>query len=107
MVARIWHGWTTHANAGPYERLLRQEVFPWIRGKEIPGFRGIHLLRREGEDEVEFVTLMWFGSLEDVRAFAGPEHAKAVVPDAARALLARFDADSAHYTVVEGAGDDG
>jgi hypothetical protein len=42
---------------------------------------------------------MWFDSLEAVRAFAGANYETAVVPPAARALLQRFDARSAHYEV--------
>ena len=101
MICRVWHGWTTHGNASAYERLLRGEIFSGIEGREIAGFRGIQLLRRDGEAEVEFVTLMWFDSLDSVRTFAGDDYAQAVVPEKARALLARFDPRSAHYEVVE------
>ena len=100
MIARIWHGWTTPANADAYERLLRTEVFHAIAARGIPGYRGIQLLRRDAGAEVEFSTVMWFASLNDVRAFAGADHEAAVVPPEARALLARFDARSAHYDVV-------
>ena len=48
---------------------------------------------------MEFVTLMWFESLDDVRKFAGEDYATAVVPDAARRILRRFDATSIHYEV--------
>ncbi len=101
MICRIWHGWTTEANADAYERLLRSEVFPGIFRREIPGFRALDLLRRSLPDGVEFVTLMWFDSIETVRRFAGPDHEMAVVSPKARELLARFDQRSAHYTVVE------
>jgi heme-degrading monooxygenase HmoA len=99
MICRIWHGWTSSANADAYEHLLRSEVFRGIAGRDIPGFQGIELLRRLADDSVEFVTLMWFESLEAVRAFAGDDYEAAVVPPAARALLQRFDARSAHYDV--------
>lgn len=101
MIARIWHGWTTPANADAYERLLRTEIFPGVAGRGIAGYRGIQLLRRDAGAEVEFVTLMWFDSLDAVRAFAGDDHETAVVPPRARALLSRFDAHSAHYEVME------
>ena len=101
MIARIWHGWTTPENADPYERLLKGEIFTGIEGRRIPGFREIQLLRRSLGDEVEFVTVMWFDSLEAVRAFAGDDHEQAVVPMTARALLARFDERSQHYQVEE------
>ncbi len=99
MICRLWHGWTTPANADAYERLLREEVFVGIASRGIAGFQGIEMLRRPAGAEVEFVTLMWFASLDAVRAFAGEEYAKAVVPAAARRILSRFDAESVHYEV--------
>ena len=101
MICRIWHGWTTPANAEAYEHLLRSEIFQGIAERAIPGYRGIELLRQPGEASVEFVTLMWFDSIESVRAFAGADYEVAVVPPAARALLQRFDARSAHYEVLK------
>ena len=99
MIARLWRGWTTPANADAYERLLQEEIFRGIAGRSIPGYRGIELFRRDDGDLVEFVTLMRFDSLDAVRAFAGQDYSAAVVPPAARALLVRFDARSAHYEV--------
>ena len=100
MICRIWHGWTSPERADAYERLLREEIFVGIAGRAIAGFRSIDLLRREADGEEEFVTVMWFDSLEAVREFAGADLTRAVVPPAARALLSRFDARSAHYEVV-------
>jgi hypothetical protein len=99
LISRIWHGWTTPANADAYESLLKTEIFEDIREREIAGYRGIHLLRRDLESEVEFVTIMWFDSLEAVRTFAGQDYEAAVVPPKARVLLSRFDARSQHYEV--------
>jgi heme-degrading monooxygenase HmoA len=64
MISRIWHGWATRENADAYEELLKREVFVGIRGRRIPGFQNIQLFRRELDAEVEFVTVMWFDSLE-------------------------------------------
>src|SRR5262245_9493582 len=101
MICRIWHGWTTPANADAYEALLRGEIFKGIALRNLSGYHGIELLRRPGEREVEFVTLMWFDSIDDVRAFAGKDYEVAVVPPAARSLLAHYDRRSAHYEVRE------
>jgi hypothetical protein len=101
MICRLWHGWTSRGNADAYERLLREEVFRGITSRDIAGFRGIDLLRREVPGGVEFVTLMWFDTLADVRDFAGEDYEAAVVPPAARLLLERFDERSAHYAVPE------
>jgi heme-degrading monooxygenase HmoA len=107
MISRIWHGWTTAANADRYETLLKEEIFAGIAARSIPGFRGIQLLRRamprnsDGTlgDEVEFVTIMRFDDLEAVRRFAGEDYEVAVVPAKARAILARFDERSQHYEI--------
>jgi len=99
MISRIWHGWTTPANADVYEALLKEEIFVGIQNRHIAGYRGIHLLRRNLGDEVEFVTIMWFDSLDAVRAFAGVDYEVAVVPPKARAVLSHFDARSQHYEV--------
>jgi len=100
VICRIWHGWTPPARADEYETLLRTEIFAGIAGRTIAGYHGIELLRRAVGAEVEFVTVMKFESLDAVRAFAGEDYEVAVVPAKARALLARFDARSAHYEVV-------
>ena len=65
----------------------------------MPGYRGVDLLRRAVGDEVEFQTMMWFDSLAAVKDFAGEDHEAAYVPDAARAVLERFDARARHYEV--------
>ena len=99
MICRLWHGWTAPENSDAYERLLREEIFVGISARAIGGFRGIELLRRETGAETEFVTLMWFDALEDVREFAGEDYECAVVPPTARVLLSRFDQRSAHFEV--------
>lgn len=98
MIGRLWHGWTSPANADAYEALLRREVLPGIG--RINGFKGVYLLRKNGTDEVEFVTLTLWESLDAVRAFAGADYEIAVVPPEARKLLRRFDQRSVHYEVV-------
>ena len=99
MIARTWRGWTTPSNADAYERLLETEIFPGIFAKNVAGFRRIELFRREVEDAVEFMTVMWFDDLDAVRAFAGEDYATAYVPASARRVLARFHARSQHYEV--------
>ena len=101
MIGRIWHGYTTPENANSYEELLRNEIFVGIRGRNINGFREIQLFRRDLNNEVEFITVMWFDSIEAIRAFAGDDYEAAVVPPKARAVLSRFDERSQHYEVRE------
>lgn len=101
MIERIWHGWTVPENADAYENLLKTEIFPGIAAKNVPGYRGIRLLRRQFDQEVEFVTIMRFDSLDDVVRFAGEDYEKSYVPLKAREVLARFDERSRHYEVRE------
>jgi hypothetical protein len=100
-VNRIWHGWTTPGNADAYQALLHAEIFPGIERKAIEGYRGIALLRRALVDEVEFVTIMTFDSLDNVIAFQGEDYERSYVPDAARKVLKHWDERAAHYEVVE------
>lgn len=100
MISRIWHGWTSFENADKYENLLKEEIFIGIQNRNIPGYKGIQLLRRELEIEVEFVTIMQFESMAAVRLFAGEDYEAAVVPPKARAVLSHFDERSQHYEVI-------
>jgi antibiotic biosynthesis monooxygenase (ABM) superfamily enzyme len=97
MIVRIWHGWTPPDKADAYEALLKDEIFVGIGGRQIPGYHGIRLLRRDHGSEVEFITIMTFEDMDAVRQFAGEDHDVAVVPPKVRALLARFDQRSQHY----------
>jgi len=99
MISRIWRGWTTPGNADRYETLLKEEIFVGIQNRHIRGFKGIQLLRRELGQEVEFVTIMLFESLDAVRGFAGEDYELAVVPEKARAVLSHFDERSQHYEI--------
>jgi heme-degrading monooxygenase HmoA len=101
MIGRIWHGWTKPENADKYEQLLKEEIFPTIGAKKVNGYKGIQLFRRPVDNEIEFITIMWFASLDGVRAFAGEDYEVAVVPPKARTLLSRFDARSQHYEIKE------
>jgi antibiotic biosynthesis monooxygenase (ABM) superfamily enzyme len=98
VIARIWHGWTRPENADAYEAFLRTTMFPSMQ--LVDGFRGVDLLRREDGDEIAFVTISRFDSLDAVRGFAGDDYERAVVEPEARELLSRFDGRSTHYETV-------
>ena len=100
MIARIWHGWTKQSEAKTYERLLREEIFPGIAQRGIPGYRGAELFIREDGDEVEFLTLLRFDSMEAVETFAGSDSGRPVIYPKAESLLIRMDERSRHYRVV-------
>ncbi len=97
MVARVWHGYTTLANADAYEAMLKPELLPGLSSAK--GFRGSYLLRRRAEEEIEFITIILWDSIEDIRAIAGADYERAVVPEERRSLLTRWDEKAAHYDV--------
>jgi heme-degrading monooxygenase HmoA len=98
MITRLWQGYTTPENAEAYESFIRSEVFPKLG--EIRGFLGGKLLRRNLFQEVEFIALTHFDSLESVRATAGDEYGYIIIPESGRKLLTRFDQRVAIYEVV-------
>jgi antibiotic biosynthesis monooxygenase (ABM) superfamily enzyme len=100
-IKRVWHGWTTPENADKYQNLLHDEVFPGIEAKNIPGYQSIELFRKNIGDEVEFVTIMTFDSLQNVIDFQGEDYERCYVPDAAKLVLERWDQVSAHYELIE------
>lgn len=100
-IRRIWHGWTTPENADAYENLLKTEILAGIEAKKIPGYRGVEVLRRDVGDEVEYITIMTFDSLQSVVDFQGDDYEVAYVPESARQVLSRWDERSAHYEVRE------
>jgi antibiotic biosynthesis monooxygenase (ABM) superfamily enzyme len=99
MIARIWHGWTKPADAEAYEKMLRNEIFPSIAARNIKGYRGAELFIREDGDEVEFVTLLRFDSMDAVREFAGADESKPVIFPKAERLIARMER-ARHYRIA-------
>jgi heme-degrading monooxygenase HmoA len=98
MIARIWHGYTTPENADAYEAMLKPEPLPGL-GK-VKGYRGSYVLRRNVGNEVEFITILLWDSLDAIRAMAGPDYESAVVPEARRKVLSRYDTKAAHFEVA-------
>ena len=98
MIARVWHGYTKLEHANAYESMLKPELLPGIGRAQ--GYRGSYLLRRTAGDEIEFITIMLWDSIEAIRAVAGPDYETAVVPEERRQYLAHYDPKSAHYEVV-------
>jgi heme-degrading monooxygenase HmoA len=100
MVCRVWRGWTKPENAPMYDHYLQKELFPRL-AEELKqhGFLGYQLLRRDRDDEAEFMTMLYFESLEQVRSFAGENYETAVISAKAHALLSHYSERAEHYEV--------
>jgi hypothetical protein len=101
MIGRVWHGWTTHANADAFETYMRNEEWPSIFSRNIKGLRDIECLRLVRPGHTEFKTVMRFDSMVSVEEFAGPDVAKAVLTPRAIELLRRYDVRAEHFEIRE------
>jgi hypothetical protein len=104
MILRLWRGWTEPADSAAYERLLTGHIAPAVLDRGIGGLRELAVLRRHADEiapgRQEVLTAMTFDDLAAVAEFTGGDHRSSVVPPPARALLARFDQHSQHYTRI-------
>lgn len=65
------------------------------------GYKGSYLLRRNLGTEVEFITILLWNSLDDLRSAAGhADYETAIIPEERRKFLAHFDAKAAHYELA-------
>jgi hypothetical protein len=98
VIARYWRGWTKPQDVEAYETLLKEKVLPGL--KTIEGYRGGYVLRYDNDDEeVEFVVVNFFDSLDAVRRFAGEDYCTPVFEPEARRLLSRIEPQAKHYEV--------
>ncbi|HEX5425968.1 MAG TPA: hypothetical protein VFW94_20635 [Candidatus Acidoferrales bacterium] len=98
MICRMWRGWTLAANADAYDSYLKNELFPHVKGElGARGYRGFHLLRNDRGNEVEFVTMLWFDSLDAVKGFAGSRYETPVISEKAHKLLSHYSERCEHY----------
>lgn len=99
MIARVWHGYTKPEQADAYEAMLKPELLPGV--SKVKGYKGSYLLRRNIENEVEFITVMLWDSIDALRSAAGhADYETAIIPEERRKYLAHYDAKSAHYVVA-------
>jgi antibiotic biosynthesis monooxygenase (ABM) superfamily enzyme len=98
VITRLWRGWTTAENADAYQQFLLTRLFPSMRA--ITGFRGADVLRRRDGEEVAFVTLTRFESIEAIRGFAGDDYEVPVLEPEAVALLSRYEDSASHFATA-------
>ena len=99
MIIRAWHGRASLARSDAYPKHFRDVVVPELRN--VPGFLGGALSQRSKGEQVEFLVLTRWRSIDAIRAFAGPAVDKAVVEPGAVAALDDFDDTVQHYEVLE------
>lgn len=98
MIARIWHGEVAPERADEYLDYLNETGVPDYR--ETEGNRGVYVLRRIEGDRAHFLTVSFWGSIEEVKAFAGQDPEKARYYPEDEEFLLEFEPVVKHYDVV-------
>jgi heme-degrading monooxygenase HmoA len=98
MIARVWRGRAKPKDADAYEAMLKPELLPGV--SKVKGYKGSYLLRRENGEDVEFITILLWDSLDSVRAFAGADFEASIIPEERRKYLSQHYAKAKHYEIV-------
>jgi heme-degrading monooxygenase HmoA len=98
MIARHWRGLAKSERAAEYIQHLRSDTFPNL--STIAGFIDAAILRRTLDAGIEFVIVTRWKSLDAIRAFAGADVERAVVPDVVKEMLIEYDSSARHYEVL-------
>jgi len=99
MVIREWRGRTSRTKAVEYPSHFRTVVVPGLRG--VRGFLGAFLSQRQQGDQIEFLVLTQWISMDAITTFAGKDANDAVVEPGAIAALTDYDQTVRHYDVLE------
>jgi heme-degrading monooxygenase HmoA len=98
VIIRTWRGRTLPESAAAYEKHVTDTVFP--RLKQLEGYIGGRVLRRDLGREVEFMVMTEWATRDAIRAFAGDTPDVAVVEPAARRVLTAYDRHVEHFEVA-------
>lgn len=72
MIARMWRGCVRTEKAAEYVEIVERTGMDGYR--HTAGNLGAQLLTRDlGDGRTELITLSWWSSLDDIRAFAGED----------------------------------
>lgn len=98
MISRHWRGVAKAQRADDCVTHLRKEAFPALEA--LDGFVSAKILRRDADAGVEFLVITEWTSLDAIRAFAGDDPERAVVPPAVDAMMIGYERVVRHYDVV-------
>ena len=99
MIIREWRALAEPAQSDAYPKHFREMVEPELR--QLTGFLGAHLIQRLVGDQIEFVVLTRWQSMDAIRDFAGEALEQAKVEAGAVAALITYDDMVRHYEIIE------
>ena len=98
MIARLWHGVTRSEKADEYFDYLNKTGVADYQATE--GNLGVQILRRIEDDQVHFLIITLWESVEAVKKFAGDDYEKARYYPEDRDFLLEFEENVIHYEVI-------
>jgi heme-degrading monooxygenase HmoA len=98
MIIRVWRGRTSATDADGYERFLKKTAYPDYG--EVQGNRGWILLRRSVSDNVEFMFVSFWDSMEALADYTGGDPERPNYPED-RAALLELPYGVEHYQIVD------
>jgi heme-degrading monooxygenase HmoA len=103
MIARIWRGATSAADADHYLDYLHQTGIPDYQAT--PGNRGVYVLRRIEGDVTYFLLISLWESMDVIRGFAGHDLEKAKYYSEDERVLLELEPTVTHYEVFHQPGE--
>jgi heme-degrading monooxygenase HmoA len=97
MIARIWRGSVRKHDGDAYAEYMQSTGIPGY--VNAPGNRGVWMLRRDVDDNTEFLMFTLWDSIDSVKAFAGDDYETAVFYPEDENYLVERDQTSTHYLV--------
>jgi hypothetical protein len=99
MILRMWRGVTHVEKAQAFFEYVKETGEPaYLAAK---GNRGVLVIRRPIGEDVEFLLLSLWDSIEDVKSFAGPDYGKALYPfPRDREFLVKLEEVVEHFDVL-------
>jgi heme-degrading monooxygenase HmoA len=98
MIARVWKGVTRKDDADEYLGYLRATGLKEYSNTK--GNRGTYVLTRHVGSTTEFVLISLWGSMEDVKEFAGKDVDKAVYYPRDKEFLLNLEPTVDHFEVA-------
>jgi heme-degrading monooxygenase HmoA len=100
VIARMWRGRVRTEKAAEYIEIVERTGMAGYR--RTPGNVGAQLLTRDlGDGRTELITLSWWSSIDDIKAFAGEDIDIAKYYPEDDEYLVDRDATVAHFQVAQ------
>ena len=97
MISRQWKGIIKVDAHNDYISFLKEKVFQ--KARQLPGFINVYVYKRALSRAYEFLIVTEWTDRESIKAFAGEDIEKAMVPQEAKQMMISYDKTVLHYEV--------